>query len=152
MPGPKGGLWSSRRLTGDKNLLNGILRNPIYTGRVICGKSKSDFKSSTGKTLVTKGAVIDQIEEQVEELRTISDDLWDAAQQRLDENSVETPNNARYADYVLSGKVRCGSCGERYSIMGDGYGCTLRRRGGDCDNKRRMQREDLESAVLNGLK
>lgn len=152
VPGPKGGLWSSRRLTGDKHLQNGILRNPIYVGKVVYGKSKSDFKSSTGKTVVTKGSVLDQIEEHVEELRIVPDDLWDAAQIRLEQNSVSTPNKARYADYLLSGKVRCGSCGERYSIMGDGYGCTRRRRGGQCENRRRMQREDLEQAVLVGLK
>ena len=152
VPGPGGGLWNSRRLTGDKRLNNGVLRNPIYVGRVVYGKSVTTFKSSTGKNKVTKGDVLDQIEEYVEELRIVSDELWDAAQERLERNAASIPNNARYPDYLLSGKVRCGRCREPYSVIGTTMGCTRRRRGAECDNRRRIKREDLEGAVLTGLK
>lgn len=152
VPAPGGGLWYPRRLTGDKHLLNGILRNPIYTGRVQYGKSVTTFKSSTGKNKVTPGLAADQIHQQVEALRIVSDETWNNAQARLAANSCRVPNHARHADYLLSRKVRCGLCGQSYSVMGVGMGCMSRRVGAACENRRRVKRQDLERAVLSGLK
>ncbi|WP_426024735.1 recombinase family protein [Brevundimonas sp. TSRC1-1] len=152
VPAPGGGLWYPRRLTGDKHLLNGVLRNPIYTGRVQYGKSVTTFRSSSGTNKVTPGLAADQIHEQVEALRIVSDEVWADAQARLAANSCTVPNQARYADYLLSRKVRCGSCGQPYSVVGEGMGCMSRRVGAPCENRRRVKRQDLEHTVLSGLK
>ena len=110
------------------------------------------FKSSSGTNKVTPGIAADQIHEHVEELRIVSDELWNEVQARLAANSCKVPNHSRYADYLLSRKVRCGSCGQPYSVIGKRMGCMSRRVGASCENTRRVKRQDLESAVLAGLK
>lgn len=152
IPSPEGGLWSPRRLTGDKHLLNGVLRNPIYKGQVRYGKSVTTFRSSSGTNKVTPGIAADQIHEYVEELRIVSDELWNEVQARLAANSCTVPNHSRYADYLLSRKVRCGSCGQPYSVVGEAMGCMSRRVGASCENRRRIKRQILESTVFAGLK
>lgn len=153
VPGPGGGLWLTNALTGRKGVNTGILRNPIYRGLVVYGRTVSTFFPSSGRTKVTAGDTVDQIEEVREELRLVSDEEWHSAQLRLAELSVEhgKPHQARRATYVLSGKVFCGSCDKTYSIVGMNYGCTGRRYGAACENRRRVSRRDLETAVFTGM-
>jgi len=153
VPAPGGGLWRTNALTGNKDLNTGILRSPIYRGRVVFGKTVSTFRPSTGTTKVTPGDKTEQIQEVREELRLVSDETWLAAQARLASLSVERqrPNQARRPTYVLSGKVFCGACGGSYAILGHTHGCYGRRFSSACDNRRRVARLELERAVFKGM-
>lgn len=147
-PGPGGKLWRPRSITGDKHLMTGLLRNPLYIGRLVYGKSNSRLISSTGKVVVTPGPSSDQIVADVPHLRIVSDELWEAAQARLEALSAAIPNRSRHATYLTSGLVFCGSCGKTFSIVGVNLGCTGRHFGTGCTNRRRVAREDIERAVL----
>lgn len=149
---PGGKLWRPKALTGDKNLLNGILCNPLYAGKAVYGKSKTKFISSTGSAKVKPGSDVDRIYVDVPHLRIVDEELWDAVQERLAKRSTTIPNNSRRPQYVLSGKVRCGLCDEPYSIVGVDMGCTGVRHGNGCTNRRRIGRPELETAVFDGMK
>lgn len=153
IPGPRGKLWRTNALTGTKKLGNGILRNPIYRGAPVGLRTVSNFVPSKGVTKVGAADKADHIEMQDETLRIVSDELWYAAQARLTEMSVEKghPHQARRPTYTFSGKVFCGHCGNAFPILGANHGCNGRRMGVDCDNRRRVSRRDLETAVFTGM-
>nr|WP_295215827.1 recombinase zinc beta ribbon domain-containing protein [uncultured Brevundimonas sp.] len=53
---------------------------------------------------------------------------------------------------MFSGKIMCGLCGEKYNVLSGSLGCVGRAlKGSGCGNTRRTRREDLESAVVQGL-
>lgn len=153
IPGPGGKLWRTDALTGNKKLGTGILRNPIYRGSPVALRTVSNFVPSKGVTKVGAADKVDHIVMHDERLRIVTDELWHAAQARLAEMSVEKgqPHQARRPTYTLSGKVFCGHCGHPFPILGANHGCNGRRLGVACDNRRRVSRRDLETAVFTGM-
>jgi hypothetical protein len=60
---------------------------------------------------------------------------------------------ARRPNYLLSGLLKCGTCGGGFSkISQSHYGCSTARNKGTCDNLLTVRREKLEATVLAGLK
>lgn len=91
---------------------------------------------------------------EVSHLRILDDEVFQAAQDRI-ESRRSTPStfrDQRRLDYLLSGRVRCGVCGRPYAVVSDKLSCIGSAREGTCDNRRRVDRQDLEAVVLSGLK
>ena len=66
--------------------------------------------------------------------------------------SLHRPERARRPRHLLSGLLRCGTCGGGFSkISRAHYGCSTARNKGTCDNFRTIRRDDLETRVLDGL-
>jgi len=113
-----GVLSPSGRTYWNKSSIRSILRNPVYTGRVYYGKTEQR------PTRRTRSAVIanDPIEhsQQVKPQETwllvasipaiISDDLFDAVQEKLALNKQMSRRNNKKHPYLLRGKVSCGHC------------------------------------------
>ena len=60
---------------------------------------------------------------------------------------------ARRARYLLSGLLRCGTCGDGFSKISQAhYGCSAARNKGTCDNLLTVRRDELEAKVLDGLR
>jgi site-specific DNA recombinase len=60
---------------------------------------------------------------------------------------------ARRPSYLLSGLLKCGTCGGGFSkISQSHYGCSTSRNKGTCDNLLTVRRDVLEATVLDGLK
>lgn len=159
VPAPGGKRWRTKAITGDPQLMTGIGRNPIYVGKVVFGKTRSKLIASSGRKDVNPGLQMDQVVTDAPHLRIVSDELWQAVQDRLDETGSKllnddgkpVPSRTRQPPYVLSGLTKCGRCGQSYSMVGERMGCEGRRLG-VCDNGRRVGREDVQHAVLSGLK
>lgn len=157
---PSGKLWRPKVITGHPGTMTGIGRNPLYIGRLVYGKTNTRLIASTGKTTVTPGPVSEQIAIEVPHLRIIDDDLWLAVQdvlderstRLLDENGKPVPNRAKAPPYLFSGLLRCGECGHSYNMVSRHLGCEGRRQNAGCTNRRRVNREELQDAVLIGLK
>lgn len=157
---PSGKLWRPKAITGHPGTLNGIGRNPLYIGRLVYGKTNTQLIASTGKTTVTPGPISDQIVTEVPHLRILDDDLWLAVQDVLDERSTRlldesgraVPNRAKSPPYLFSGLLRCGECGHNYNMVSRQLGCEGRRQNAGCTNRRRVNRDELQDAVLTGLK
>ncbi len=159
VPGPGGKLWRSKAITGERTLMTGIGRNPIYIGKLIYGKTNSRLITSSGKKEVSAGDKSDQVVSDAPHLRVMPDELWLAVQdllevngaQLLNSNGIAVPNRVRKPTHVLSGLTKCGCCGQSYSMIGERMGCEGRRQG-VCENGRRVSRLDVQDAVLSGLK
>jgi site-specific DNA recombinase len=55
--------------------------------------------------------------------------------------------------YLLSGLLRCGTCGGGFSKISQAhYGCSTARNKGTCDNLLTVRRDELEAKVLDGLR
>jgi len=151
VPAPSGKLWRPRVLTGDKAMMTGIGRNPLYVGKLVYNKSNSKLVTSTGKVKVKAAPSSEYVMADVEHLRIVPDEMWHAVQEILDGRSRTVPNNARQPTYLFSKLIKCGCCGHSFAAIGGGLGCAGRRYHNGCTNRRRVPREDLEEAVLTGL-
>jgi len=62
-------------------------------------------------------------------------------------------NRVHRRQFLLSGLLVCASCGGGYKITGkDRYACATRRSKGTCSNALVINRQQLETRILNGLK
>jgi site-specific DNA recombinase len=94
-----------------KVTLHGLLRNPIYIGRLSYGKSVySEIVRKRGKRRrpVTEHVVVEQAFEPL-----IERALWDAAQRKHGVHRKFGDGRAHEA-YLLSGLIVCASCGRRF--------------------------------------
>ena len=146
--------------------VNAILRNPIYKGTVIYndhGYRKALENPMEGPRVKTKKYAKPKEEwvvDQREELRLVSDELWDTAQKnRLQNQRAGFGFGPKRASYLLTGLFHCGICGN--SVGGhwqenrDGsnryyyYRCRATMHGGkSCANKSKIRGVQVESAVI----
>ena len=94
-------------------------------------------------------------------LRIIDDHLWSRVKQRqrdsrsriMTKDKGIRSERARRPSYLLSGLLKCGTCGGGFSkISLSQYGCSTARNKGTCDNLLTVRRDDLEAKVLDGLR
>lgn len=159
VPAPRGRTWYDLTLRGRPTRGDGILRNPLYTGRLQWNRSHNVVDPVSGVEVWRRKAGEDWVETAVPHLRIVSDDLWQAAQARLAAEAAPQPTAGQHAfwqrrrpQHLLTGKVVCGCCGSGFSVMGKDYlGCRTARNGGACRNTTRVRRALLEDRVLRAL-
>lgn len=140
-----------------------MLKNPIYTGRVTNKKSEvADFITGTRKELPEEEWIV--VEKP--EMRIISDELFNRAQELLEQRSNEFKlNNKREkTEYVFSTLIYCKHCGysfrrmkRKYTADGKEYirwVCSGRNSMGvnHCPNATTIDEEELLNAIKIYLK
>ena len=147
VPGPDGGPWDVGIVRGRRR--NGILRNELYCGRLIYGRTRSRRHPDTGRRHYDPVPREEWTVTEAPELRIVDDETWQAVQdevqrRRSRHHAVVTPQ--RKAAYPLTARVRCGVCGSRMIIADKNrYRCVTRRRDPEsCGNGRGIALEDLE--------
>ncbi len=69
------------------------------------------------------------------------------------DNAGNAVNRAHRSKFLLSGLLKCGSCGAGYAVVAkDRYGCATCRSEGTCSNSISITRQIVEARVLAGLK
>lgn len=138
-----------------KNSLYEILNNPKYKGTYVYSCQKGGNRSphrvrAQEDTLMIEDALP----------AIVSKELWQKANDRLEENKRNGGSFKAKIFYLLSGKVQCGLCGYRMHgnnrSCGKGYGMYASYRCNHRDNNlkcscREIKKEDLERYVLDGL-
>ncbi|MBM4232158.1 MAG: recombinase family protein, partial [Gammaproteobacteria bacterium] len=156
--------WVVSAIAGDRKRGIGILNNELYCGRVIWNRFRwvrSAADSSKRKCLPNPRK--DWIEHQDERLRIVPQSLWEVVKRRQAdlEQSVGLQIAAGIAKskagprpkHLLSGLLRCGSCGANFVVSGrDTYACSAHVHGRDCDNTVRLKRAVVEPLLINGVK
>lgn len=137
----------------------GILNNELYIGRLVWNRLRYLKDPETGKRISRLNPEVQWIIQDVPDLRIIDQDLWDKAKAR--QRSLDASGTGKFASgywdrrrprYLLTGLMRCGSCGGGFVNFNKVYvGCANARNKGTCDNKLTMHRADLEGAILHGL-
>jgi site-specific DNA recombinase len=161
VPGPAGKSWGPSTIYGNWQRGTGILNNELYIGRLVWNRQQFVKDPSTGKRQARLNAQSKWIVEEVPHLRIVDDDLWLSVKERQQDSRSRIvikdkgirSERARRPNYLLSGLLKCGTCGGGFSkISQSHYGCSTARNKGTCDNLLTVRRDVLEATVLDGLK
>ena len=161
IPGPAGKSWGSSTIYGNWQRGTGILNNELYIGRLVWNRQQfikdPEHREAPGAAEPESKWIV----EKVPHLRILDDDLWNLVKERQRESRSRVmtkdkgirSERARRPRYLLSGLLKCGTCGGGFSkISQTHYGCSTARNKGTCDNLLTLRRDDLEAKVLDGLK
>lgn len=141
-----------------------MLRNERYRGRIVWGREGKAYKGGTKIRVAhpeSRWVTID-----VEELRIIDEELWQAVSKRLENNRRVIEGRARGTGgrprHLLSGLARCGQCGGPMQVANSKsgpriikvYTCGWRRdRGASvCKNTMRRPMTLVNEAVVTELR
>ncbi len=161
IPGPAGKSWGPSTIYGNWQRGTGILNNELYIGRLVWNRQHFIKDPRTGKRQARPNPESKWIIEEVPHLRIIDDDLWLSVKERqqnsrsliVTKDQGIRSERARRPNYLLSGLLKCGTCGGGFSkISQSHYGCSTARNKGTCDNLLTVRRDILEATVLDGLK
>ncbi|MFC2252457.1 recombinase family protein [Labrys portucalensis] len=139
VPPPRGSYWNASTINGNKERGHGILRNAIYSGRLVWNRVRMVRDPDTGKRLSRVNPESDWQTTDVPHLRIVPEDLWQAVKARIDSRTHEKTVHEPRARRLLSGLLRCGSCGSGMTITGgDRSGprvqCSAYKESRRCDN------------------
>ena len=161
VPGPAGRSWGPSTIYGNWQRGTGILNNELYVGRLVWNRQQFIKDPDSGRRQARLNPEDQWIIEEVPHLRIIDDQLWSSVKERQHESRSRImtkdkgirSERARRPNYLLSGLLKCGTCGGGFSkISQSHYGCSTARNKGTCDNLLVIRRDQLEATVLEGLK
>ncbi len=152
---PRGQRWNSSALNGNPARQNGILANELYVGVIVYNRQSFVKDPNTGKRQARLNSKKEWIRAEVPELRIVPADLWTAAQARRAAAATgpQLFRHNRRPRRLLSGLLRCASCGGSYVVKTQSYfGCSTVTNSGACDNRRQVSIDEIENRVLNALR
>lgn len=128
-----------------------ILRNELYRGRLTWNKVQLQRDPETHKYRRKTRPESEWITHQMEELRIVSDDLFQRASRR---GQPASPGDSRLSPgqrpkYPLSGLLVCQKCGAKYVMTNErNYGCGSYAHGRACSNSILIRRDAAEAQIL----
>lgn len=155
---PRGWAWNASTINGNLDRGAGILQNELYVGRLVWNKVRMVKDPDSGKRLSRPNPKTDWQVAEVPHLAIVDPELFRSAQQRKEERGQTHPSHQRRPRRMLSGLLRCGSCGSGMATNGrDKSGrvrirCSAATESGTCPDAKTFYLDTVESAVLNGLK
>lgn len=152
--GKKGG-WTFSTISGSRKKALGILNNWIYVGKPIWNRTEKVKNPSTERRVSKPRPQSEWLQTDVPELRIISDELWEAAKIKQDQQARLGPFYKQVAPkHLLSGLVVCSLCGCRYILQHqDRYECSghLNRGNAICNDTESLFRDELEASIIGAL-
>jgi site-specific DNA recombinase len=154
---PRGEKWNASTINGSGSRGYGILRNPIYDGRMIWNRVRMVKDPSTGRRVSRVNDASEHETMEAPHLRIVDDWLFQKVQERKAATSGEYKMMQPRSKRLLSGLLRCGACGGGMVIVGPDRGgnriqCSTHRESGTCDNRRRFYIERIEEQVIDSLR
>jgi DNA invertase Pin-like site-specific DNA recombinase len=154
---PRGRKWNASTINGSPQRGTGILRNGLYAGRLQWNWVRMVKDPDTGKRVSRPNPPSERQTTPVPHLAIVPVDLYEAAQARKAELTHVLPHKQRAPKRMLSGLLRCGSCGGGMSTKGkDKSGrvrleCSNARENGTCSDPKTFYVDEVEDAVITGL-
>lgn len=153
VPPPKRGIWHATTINGDRINGHGILRNRLYIGVLVYGRTKAVLNPKTRRVQMKPQRSEPLVEHAVPDLRIIDDATWRRAQAIFAAGEGVRPERQRRPKHLLSGLGECGVCGAAWvKRCGDYWGCANKAYGEACTNNRLLNTGDYERRVLTDLK
>ena len=123
IPGPAGRSWGPSTIYGNWQRGTGILNNELYIGRLVWNRQQFVKDPNTGRRQARPNPESAWIVEQVPHLKVVNDHLWEQVKERQRETRSRIitkdkgirSERARRPSYLLSGLLKCGSCGGGFS-------------------------------------
>jgi site-specific DNA recombinase len=152
-PSPRGGQWNASTINGSRQRRNGILNNELYLGRITYNRQRFIKDPETGKRRSRINPEHEWVITEVPALRIIDDETWNRVQEIKSRYASQSGNKRQTKKRLLTGLVKCGSCGGSMTIVNrERYSCSARRERGTCDSPVGIKVTELEDRVLTGLK
>ena len=127
-----------------------ILQNPLYTGQQRWNTSQFVRDPESNKHVRRARPKAEWVVNENPALRIVSDELFQRAQARFHtcaDGDVRLKSGGK-PKHLLSGLLKCGTCGRSYTMGGaHSYVCGSVRSGA-CDNHVRVRRDHLENVIL----
>jgi DNA invertase Pin-like site-specific DNA recombinase len=150
---PRGGKWNASTILGNKKRANGVLHNPLYAGRIVYNRQRFEKHPITRRRLSKANPPELWITTQVDDLRIVDEETFQAVATRFGESAVVPPSWQRRPKRLLSELVECGICGGNVTIHAKDYWyCSTRKNTGMCSNAASIRTAELERRVLDALK
>ena len=157
VPPPRGTRWNASTINGNDKRGYGILRNPLYVGKLVWNRVQMVKDPMTGRRVsrVNDESVVESME--APHLRIITDEQFDAAKRRKEEVGGKHARTAPKNKRLLSGLLKCAECGGGLSIVGaDRSGprvvCSTHKESRSCSNNARYYVEKIERDVIDRLR
>jgi len=107
----------------------------------------------TGKRLSRPNPEQEWLRSDVPHLRIIDDETWERVQALKSRYASQAGNKRQTKKRLLSGLIRCGSCGGAMTIVNrERYYCSARRERGTCTSPTGIAASVVEDRVLGGLR
>ena len=113
---PRGRFWMASTINGSQHRNNGMLLNPIYSGKIIWNRVRMLKDPDTGKRISRSNPKHEWHITEVPELRIVPAEVFDAVQKIRTENYVQHKKPVKKSTHLLSGILKCGCCGSGMSI------------------------------------
>ncbi len=154
IPSPRGGLWNASTINGSRQRKNGILNiNELYLGRISYNRQRFVKDPDSGKRQSRVNPEHLWVIKEVPALKIIDDATWQATQILRGRYSSQAGNKRQTKKRLLSGLVRCASCGGAMTIINrERYSCSARRERGTCTCPDSISAAELEDRILSALK
>ena len=170
VPAPRSGknvnTWSFSTISGKWRRGTGILNNELYIGQRVWNRQRYIKDPATGRRQARLNEEDQWIRNEVPDLRIIDNGLWTRVKRRqhvIRQQLAAAPSGENSAGHALasvrrhkhlfSGLLKCGWCNGSYTLMNKSkYGCASARNKGTCDNRKLIEREEVEARILSGLK
>ena len=150
---PRGAEWRVSTLLGSAKRLNGVLVNPIYSGKPVFNRQRFVKDPETGKRMAKPNPREVWIEQDVPALRIVPAEVWEAVQARRRGAARNYPlHQRRRPKTLLSGLVRCEECASPMTLANGYFRCTAQMNAGTCGNNRGVRAKKLEGWILDGLR
>jgi DNA invertase Pin-like site-specific DNA recombinase len=159
--GPSGASWGPTTINGNRERGTGILNNELYIGKLVWNRLRYMKDPVSGKRRSRLNPEKDWITREVPQFRIIPQEVWEAVKARQSEMARETRPDTNRKDfwelqrprYLLSRLMKCGACGASYTKYGlNRFGCAAARDRATCTNHLTIRGDDVELAILAGLK
>lgn len=140
-----------------------MLKCELYIGRRMWNQTRYVKTPGTNKRVARPRPRSEWIVQEMLELRIIGDDLWNRVQHRLDrlkeiyaDSGRKPVNRGASSAYLLSGFLRCGTCGAKLIIVSGGkagarYGCPQHWNRKACTNRVTIRHGDIEKVLFKEL-
>jgi DNA invertase Pin-like site-specific DNA recombinase len=158
---PRGKHWSPSALVGFKARGTGMLRNPIYVGKLVWNKVRMIKNPDTGKRVSRANPESEWQLADVPELQIVSNDLFDAVQAQLAGRSHMAKGNPigvnNRPKRLLSGLLKCSACGSGMSVAGNDKSgrtrlrCSAHTNSRSCPDPKTFYLADVEDLVISSL-
>ncbi|WP_108389199.1 recombinase family protein [Yoonia sediminilitoris] len=162
IPGPRGKPWRDTAIRGHRIRGTGLLNNELYIGRLVWNRLRYIKDPETGRRVSRLNPQEEWIITDVPEMRIVDDALWARVKHRQEQIDatprVQAIRETRFWEkkrttHLLTGLLRCGSCGGGFAAVGKDYiACSAARKQHTCTQKRSFKRHELETIVLNLLR
>jgi site-specific DNA recombinase len=151
--GPRGGKWNASTISGSRSRQNGILQNALYAGERVWNRQRFVKDPATGRRVSRLNPEAEWHRSDAPELRIVDSGTFAAVQQRRTALGQVQSAHHRRPRHILSGLLRCASCGASYTVVGRGrIGCAGYHERGDCTNNRTVALRHVEARVLGALR